>query len=104
MANQSILFRDGKPVALDRLQAQLYALAADEDTFSADPASSADQREAEVFADFSIDLDKRAGEIADLTRQSADIRKYYTDLVPDKVTHRQVILRLNSGYQSMVWL
>jgi len=85
------LLRDGQPVPLDRLQAQLFALAADAETFTVDPAftEGGDKRETELFEAFTVDLDKRQGEISDLTRSNADIRRHYTELVPEKVTHRQ---------------
>lgn len=75
--------RDRNPVLLDRLQAQLYALASDPDTFLKDP--DAKDAEAEGWPDWPCDLNKRQGEISDLMMSNANVRKHYTDMVPDQV-------------------
>ena len=71
------------PLLLDRLQAQLHALAADPETFRSDPTQE-DKDRAE-WDEYRCDLEKRQGEISDLMRNNAQIRKQYTDIVPELV-------------------
>ncbi len=66
---------------LDRLQAQLFALASDPDTFLSDP----DPKDDLDFESWPCDLVKRQGEISDLMMNNANIRKNYTEMVPEKV-------------------
>ncbi len=73
-----------EPVMMNRLQAQLYALATDPETFTSDP-DPADQEE---FKKWTCDLDKRQGEISDLMVNNVNIRRNYSSLVPEKTTHK----------------
>lgn len=72
-----------EPVILNRLQAQLYALATDPDTFLTDPHAD----DSEEFESWKCELDKRQGEISDLMVNNVNIRKNYSTLVPEKVNH-----------------
>ena len=86
---RSRFFRDRNPVLLDRLQAQLFALASDPDTFAKDPDPADRERAGGVdFAEWPCDLDKRQGEISDLMMNNASVRKHYTQMVPEQVTHK----------------
>merc|ERR1711953_1572257 len=82
---EALLVKDGdqEPVIMNRLQAQLYALASDPATFLSDPDPD-DQVEYEKWK---CDLDKRQGEISNLMVANANVRKNYSTLVPDKVNH-----------------
>ena len=82
---EALLVKGGEeePVIMNRLQAQLYALASDPATFLSDP-DPADQAEYEKWK---CDLDKRQGEISDLMVSNANVRKNYSSLVPDQVNH-----------------
>lgn len=88
-----------EPLILNRLQAQLYALATDPETFLTDPID-----EVESWKTWKSDLEKRQGEISDLMVNNPNIRKNYSQLgilnfpaffhwfklifsVPDKVNH-----------------
>ncbi len=77
--------RDKTPLLLDRLQAQLHALASDPDTFLRDP-DPADEGRAGAAAGWTCDLLKRQGEISDLMMNNASVRKHYTEMVPEQVT------------------
>ena len=70
-----------EPVILNRLQAQLYALATDPDTFLTEPHPD----DADEFSAWKPELDKRQGEISELMVSNANIRKNYSALVPEKV-------------------
>ena len=70
-----------EPVILNRLQAQLYALATDPDTFLTENHPD----DADEFNAWKCELDKRQGEISDLMVNNANIRKNYSTLVPEKV-------------------
>ena len=72
-----------EPVILNQLQAQLYALATDPDTF----LTGAHPDDAEEFTAWKAELDKRQGEISELMVNNANIRKHYSTLVPEKVNH-----------------
>jgi len=72
-----------EPVILNRLQAQLYALATDPDTFLTDPHPD----DSEEFESWKCELDKRQGEISELMVNNVNIRKNYSTLVPEKVNH-----------------
>jgi len=75
---------DSEPIILDRLQAQLHALANDLATYTTEPADS------EQFTTWltGLDLDKRQGEISDLMINNASVRKMYSKLVPADVSHK----------------
>lgn len=77
---------DGSSVPLDRLQAQLLALSSDPDTFLQDP----DPQDglANDWDNFVCDLEKRQGEISDLMVNNPHVRKNYSALVPEKVSHK----------------
>ena len=70
-----------EPVILNRLQAQLYALATDPDTFLTDPHPD----DSVEFESWKCELDKRQGEISELMVNNVNIRKSYQTLVPEKV-------------------
>ena len=65
---------------LNRLQAQLYALATDPETFLTDPHPD----DSVEFESWKCELDKRQGEISDLMVNNVNIRKNYSSLVPQK--------------------
>lgn len=81
---EAILVRGDNPVLLDRLQAQLHALASDPNTFESDP----DPKDKSQWDEWTCDLDKRQGEISDLMVNNPDIRQHYTAMVPEKVSHK----------------
>ncbi len=84
LASQAVLVgKDGQPVALDRLQAQLYALASDPSTYLEDAAAE------DKDPEWKCDLEKRQGEISDLMMSNAVVAKHYTELVPEKASHKQ---------------
>ena len=64
-----------EPLILNRLQAQLYALATDPETFLTDPID-----EVESCKTWKSDLEKRQGEISDLMVNNPNIRKNYSQL------------------------
>lgn len=78
----------GEPIILDRLQAQLHALASDPETFLQDPHPSDQTPEewTQWLAD--LDLDRRQGEISELMINNVNIRKHYSKLVPGEVSHK----------------
>ena len=75
-----------EPVILNRLQAQLYALATDPETFLTDPHPD----DSVEFESWKCELDKRQGEISDLMVNNVNIRKNYSSLVPEKVMLFQI--------------
>jgi len=79
---------DSEPIILDRLQAQLHALATDLTTYTKepDPKDGLSDDWAEWLA--ALDLDKRQGEISALMINNAAVRKMYTKLVPAEVSHK----------------
>ena len=77
-----------EPVILNRLQAQLYALATDPDTFLTEPHPD----DADEFTAWKPELDKRQGEISELMVSNANIRKNYSTLVPEKVIKASVYI------------
>ena len=77
----SVQGQQQEPVILNRLQAQLYALATDPDTFLTEPHPD----DADEFTAWKPELDKRQGEISELMVSNANIRKNYSTLVPEKV-------------------
>jgi len=78
----------GEPIILDRLQAQLHALAADAETFTQDPHPSDMTQEEWVAWLAELDLDRRQGEISELMINNVNVRKHYSKLVPGEVTHK----------------
>ncbi len=85
LESEAMLVGDDKnPVLLDRLQAQLHALASDPDTFLKDP----DARDNTDWESWKCDLDKRQGEISDLMVNKASVREHYKTMVPDQVSHK----------------
>lgn len=85
LESEALLVQDtgAEPLILNRLQAQLYALATDPETFLKD----AEPEDSETFQDWNCQLDKRQGEISDLMVNNPHIRKNYSALVPDQVNH-----------------
>jgi len=79
---------DHEPIILDRLQAQLHALASDQETFTSDPDLSDCSSEEWTAWLAGLDLDKRQGEISELMINNNNIRKNYSSLVPGKVQHK----------------
>jgi len=77
-----------EPIILDRLQAQLHALASDTDTYTGDPDLSDCGAEEWTAYLGDLDLDKRQGEISELMINNNHIRKNYSSLVPGKVQHK----------------
>jgi len=77
-----------EPIILDRLQAQLHALASHQETYSEDPhpEDCPSEEWAAWLAD--LDLDRRQGEISELMINNNNIRKNYSSLVPSKVQHK----------------
>lgn len=62
----------------------MYALSSDPATFLTDPDPSDEVK----FEEWKCDLEKRQGEISDLMVNNAQIRKMYTELVPEKVSNK----------------
>jgi hypothetical protein len=62
------------------------ALSSDPDTFLEDPDPLDDLTN--DWNTWSCDLDKRQGEISDLMVSNVHVRKNYSGLVPDKVSHK----------------
>jgi hypothetical protein len=78
----------GEPIILDRLQAQLHALASDPDSFLKDPDPSDTTPEEWTVWLADLDLDRRQGEISELMINNVNIRKHYSKLVPGDVSHK----------------
>jgi len=77
-----------EPIILDRLQAQLHALASDQSTYTCDPDPGDSLSEDWVGWLAELDLDKRQGEISELMINNTAIRKHYSSLVPGTVQHK----------------
>ena len=93
-----------EPIILDRLQAQLHALASDSHTYSSDPDTCDILAEDWVGWLAELDLDRRQGEISELMINNTNIRycsdnykdyskpcfvrKHYSTLVPGTVQHK----------------
>ncbi len=86
LESEAMVVQGEEPVPLNRLQAQLYALASDPDTFLTDPHP--DDKLGADFESWECDLDKRQGEISDMMVTNKNIRQHYTTMVPDHVTHK----------------
>merc|ERR1719350_50441 len=77
-----------EPIILDRLQAQLHALASDGSTYTSDPDPGDSLAEDWVGWLAELELDKRQGEISELMINNTNIRKHYSTLVPATVQHK----------------
>merc|ERR1719430_2519555 len=77
-----------EPIILDRLQAQLHALASDQTTYTTDPDPGDSLAEDWVGWLAELELDKRQGEISELMINNTNIRKHYSTLVPATVQHK----------------
>jgi len=77
-----------EPIILDRLQAQLHALASDQTTYTSDPDPGDSLAEDWVGWLAELELDKRQGEISELMINNTNIRKHYSALVPATVQHK----------------
>merc|ERR1719318_1388227 len=79
---------NSEPIILDRLQAQLHALASDPSTYSKDPHPQDCVAEEWTSYLASLDLDSRQGEISELMINNGHLRKHYSSLVPSTVPHK----------------
>lgn len=79
---------NSEPIILDRLQAQLHALASDPTTYTKDPDPKDALAEDWTSYLATLDLDPRQGEISELMINNAHIRKHYSNLVPSSVQHK----------------
>lgn len=79
---------DNEPIILDRLQAQLHALASDPSTYTKEPDPSDHLSEDWTSWLAKLDLDKRQGEISELMINNAAVRRMYSKLVPAEVSHK----------------
>jgi len=77
-----------EPIILDRLQAQLHALASDQGTYTTDPDPGDSLAEDWVSWLAELELDRRQGEISELMINNTNIRKHYSTLVPGTVQHK----------------
>jgi len=77
-----------EPIILDRLQAQLHALASDQETYTSDPDSRDTTPEEWTAWLAEMDLDRRQGEISELMINNTNLRKHYSSLVPSTVQHK----------------
>jgi len=88
-ATAMIVGNNSEPIILDRLQAQLHALASDSGTYTQDPdPSDCSAEEWTSYLANGLDLDKRQGEISELMINNTNIRKHYSSLVPAQVQHK----------------
>jgi len=83
-ADSVLVGPDSEPIILDRLQAQLHALANDLTTYTQEPSDS------EEWTTWlaGLNLDTRQGEISDLMINNASVRRMYSKLVPADVSHK----------------
>jgi len=79
---------NSEPIILDRLQAQLHALASDPSTYSKDPHPQDCVAEEWTSYLASLDLDSRQGEISELMINNGHLRRHYSTLVPSTVPHK----------------
>ena len=77
-ATAVMIGNDHEPIILDRLQAQLHALANDHDTYTSDPDPSDCPSEEWTCWLAGLDLDKRQGEISELMINNNSVR-YQSD-------------------------
>jgi len=87
-ADSVLIGAESQPILLDRLQAQLHALATDPDTYMKEPDPKDDLSEDWAAWLAGLDLDKRQGEISELMINNAAVRKMYSKLVPGQVSHK----------------
>lgn len=87
-ADSLLVGPDSEPIILDRLQAQLHALATDHTTYTQEPDPKDGLSEDWAAWLATLDLDKRQGEISDLMINNTAVRKMYSKLVPGDVSHK----------------
>merc|ERR1719249_133065 len=76
---------NSEPIILDRLQAQLHALASDPTTYTKDPDPQDALAEDWTSYLATVELDSRQGEISELMINNGHVRKHYSNLVPSKL-------------------
>ncbi|XP_069997249.1 BSD domain-containing protein 1 isoform X9 [Penaeus vannamei] len=81
---EAIVIRNQQPVILNRLQAAIYAISQDPETFTTDPEGEETQYETWVET---FDLEARQTELSDLLVNNQPLRHHYTTLVPAQVSH-----------------
>ncbi|XP_063598438.1 BSD domain-containing protein 1-like isoform X4 [Penaeus indicus] len=81
---EAIVIRNQQPVILNRLQAAIYAISQDPETFTMDPEGEETQYETWVET---FDLEARQTELSDLLVNNQPLRHHYTTLVPAQVSH-----------------
>jgi len=79
---------NSEPIILDRLQAQLHALASDPTTYTKDPDPQDSMSEDWTAYLASLELESRQGEISDLMINNGNLRKHYSNFVPSTVHHK----------------
>merc|ERR1719400_1921586 len=79
---------NSEPIILDRLQAQLHALASDPTTYTKDPDPQDALAEDWTSYLATVELDSRQGEISELMINNGHVRKHYSTLVPSSVPHK----------------
>merc|ERR1719400_1648582 len=79
---------NSEPIILDRLQAQLHALASDPTTYTKDPDPQDALAEDWTSYLATVELDSRQGEISELMINNGHVRKHYSNLVPSTVPHK----------------
>merc|ERR1719273_2924261 len=79
---------NSEPIILDRLQAQLHALASDPTTYTKDPDPQDALAEDWTSYLATVELDSRQGEISELMINNGHVRKHYSTLVPSTVPHK----------------
>jgi len=82
---EAYVMQDGQPVLLDRLQAELYRLAGDPQTYLSEPVPAELMRYEVWSAD--LDLESRQAELSDLLATNKALLEQYTELVPAQVSH-----------------
>jgi len=87
-ATPVLVGNNSEPIILDRLQAQLHALASDSVTYTQDPHSADCSSEEWTSYLADLDLERRQGEISDLMINNTNVRKHYSSLVPAQVQHK----------------
>jgi len=87
-ADTILVGADNEPIILDRLQAQLHALASDTSTYTQEPDPSDQLSEDWTSWLAHLNLDSRQGEISELVINNATVRRMYGKLVPAEVSHK----------------
>lgn len=87
-ADPILVGADNEPIILDRLQAQLHALASDASTYTQEPDPSDHLAEDWTSWLAHLDLDSRQGEISELMINNSTVRRMYSKLVPAEVSHK----------------